>query len=173
MICLKKSSSLCVFLFVVGFLLFSLIGCSAANYSLYASVSSNDSVVNNLIGIYLNSDTYDPFNQYFCGRFGQYDYILFYGKNLTEGGDYIRYTGTYNGNQLQYTYTTGHEDQININYQNYIGVGNVPGSIQNDKHSQFGFGYVIMVLVILISILFLFKTFRKVYRPRSDKGYTL
>lgn len=169
----RSLSFLLLVSFLVGLLTSLLITCSAANYTLYGNLSSNDTIVSNLIGVYTNQDDYDPFNQYYVARIGQYDYFLFYGRDLSEDYKFIRYYGTQDGVSMRYNYVIGSGSNLNVNRNGFIGVGNVPETSAFLSEKQFGFLYVITVLTLLITILILFRTFRRRQRVRSDRGWTL
>lgn len=155
-----------------GFLIF-IVPVGAANYTLYGNLSSNDTITQNLIGVYTNQEDYDPFNQYYVARIGQYDYFLFYGRDLSEDYRFIRYYGTQDGVGMRYNYVIGSGNNLNVNRSGYMGVGNVPETSAFLNEKQFGFQYVITVLTLLITILILFRTFRRRQRVRSDRGWTL
>lgn len=163
-----------VFIVVFVILLFCLIvPAQAASYTLYSSVSTGDSAVSNLMSIYMNDSDYDPFNQYFCGSFGQSDYYLFYSKNLAEEYKYIRYYRLQVGNGFQYRFEHGSGNNLQIITNGYLGVGNVENSASYFTERQFGFFYVITVLLLVITPLVIFRTFRRRQHVRSDRGWTL
>lgn len=145
----------------------------AANYTLYGNLSSNDTIVSNLIGVYTNQEDYDPFNQYYVARIGQYDYFLFYARDLSEDYKFIRYYGTQDGVSMRYNYVIGSGNHLNVTRNGFMGVGNVPETSAFLNEKQFGFQYVITVLTLLITILILFRTFRRRQHVRSDRGWTL
>lgn len=167
-----RSFLLLLVLLLVAFSV-TLINASAANYALFSSVSASDSSVNNLMSLYMNEPDYDPFNQYFCGAFGQYDYYLFYSPNLAEDYKFIRYYRQQVGNGYQYRFEHGTGSNLQIITNGYLGVGNVENSASYFTERQFGFFYVITVLLLVITPLVIFRTFRRRQHVRSDRRWTL
>lgn len=154
---------------------FIVLPCSAASYSLYGSLGSNDTIVNNLVGLYLNQIDYDPYQEYYVARVGQYDYMLFYSDKLFDGDySYIRYhllnPGSYNS---YYVYEFGEGSNLSISAGSYVGVGNVSDTILSERVSSFKFQYVILVLSFLFIVVFLFKSFSKHFKTRSSKGWDI
>ena len=133
----------------------------AQSYTLYSSVGETDTNTRNLIGLYQNSPYYDPYNQFFVCRTGQYEYHIFFGKNLSYEYRYYRYYGTNQGGYQQtYYFDSGSGNNLQIAHNGYVGVGNVENSLQSDKAETFKFQYVIIILTLLITSVFLFKVFK-------------
>ena len=136
--------------------------------SLYRSVNPNDSVVVSLIGLYRNSADYNPYDEYFVCRAGEFDYYLFYGTSLQADYKYIRYYGTQSSSyNQQWQYSTGSGTKLNVIQGNYKGVGNVTDSISSSIMEDFKFQYVLILVAVLLSIVILFKIFRFSFTSRS------
>ena len=163
----------CLACLLVFFWLFLLTG-FAESFNLYSSMSSSDSIAQNLIGLYLNQDDFDPFNQYYCCRVGQYDYRLFYAKNLAEYYKYIRYSAVSGqGPAYVYQYDYGSGSDLQINTGGYVGVGNIEHSVLSDKAENFKAGYVIIALWFLITIFVIFKVLRLRIHSHESRGWRL
>lgn len=158
---------------LIGFLVacFSIIS-FADSYSLYGSLSASETIANNMVGLYMNQPDYDPYNEFFVFRNGQYSYLLVYGKNLADSYNYIGYEGQQTGYQINYHYTFGSGDNLSINNNGYVGVGNLEHSIKSDKAEQFKFQYVSIVLLILLVLFVMFKVFRIRVHDRKERGWT-
>lgn len=148
---------------------------SAQTVNLYRTISPNDSIVVSLIGLYRNSSDYNPFDEYFVCRVGEYDYYLFYGTSLQDDYKYIRYYATqFSSYTPQWTYSTGSGSNLNVNQGIYKGVGNVIDSISSSAAETFKFQYLIIIVAVLISIIVLFKVFRFSFRNRfKTEGWTI
>lgn len=175
---LRLSSLRLSSIFLLAFFLLIFVGTLAfpvfaANYTAYSSVSSSDSVTKNLIGIYRNSPDFDPFNQYVVCRTGQYEYYVFYAKNLAEDYKYYRYHGTVNQGYVNYYYDSGEGNNLRINTAGYKVVGNVEDSIASEQFETFKFQFVLIPLAILLLVLLIFKTFKRRYVARRSSGWDL
>lgn len=148
---------------------------SAQTVNLYRSVSPSDSIVVSLIGLYRNSTDYNPYDEYFVCRAGEFDYYLFYGTSLQDDYNYIRYYGTQSSSyNQQWQYSTGSGSNLNVNQGIYKGVGNVTDSISSSVAETFKFQYVIVIVAVLISIIVLFKVFRFSFKNRfKTEGWTI
>lgn len=158
-------------LFVAVFMSFSVTALSAS-VSVYAGVSDSDQIVKNLIGIYQNDNSYDPFNEYVVLRSGQYEYYVFFGKDLSDDYRYYRYYGTQNGYNTVWQIDTGTGNNLRIDSHGYLYVGNTQGAINSEKETSNKYLYVIMSVAILIAIVVIFKTFRQRYTP-TKKGWSV
>ena len=139
--------------------------------SLYRSVNPNDSVVVSLIGLYRNSPDYNPYDEYFVCRAGEFDYYLFYGTSLQDEYKYIRYYGTQSSSyNQQWQYSTGSGSNLNVIQGHYKGVGNVTDSISSSIMEDFKFQYVFILVAVLLSIVILFKIFRFSFTSRFKEG---
>lgn len=160
--------------FLTVLILLALLSCLcsvafAQSYTLYSSMGETDTNTRNLIGMYQNSPYYDPYNQFFVCRTGQYEYHIFFGKNLSDEYRYYKYYGqNLGGYQQTYYFDAGTGSNLQINYNGYVGVGNVENSIMSEKAESFKFQYIIIILTILITIVVLFKVFKLHYNS-SDR----
>lgn len=145
---------------------------SAASFTLYSSLSGDDSVCNRLIGLYRNSDSYSPYNQFLVCRTGQYEYYLFSGSDLTQSYDYIRYYALTSGYSSQWNISYGSGNSLSINYNSYVPVGNVSESVSSALAEEFKFQYVAIVLLSLVAIVILFKVFRFRFKTAEQKGWS-
>lgn len=146
----------------------------AENFTLYSSVQSSDQIVRNLISIYQNSPNYDPFNEFEVARVSQYDYRLFYGRDISSGPynffQYTLYTSTSGSN---YIYTGGSGTDLYLDKRGYMTVGNVENSFSSPEANQYNFQYVLIVFVFFFAIIALFKIFKQKMRFNSQKGWRI
>lgn len=144
----------------------------AENFTLYSSVGINDTNTRNLIAIYQNCPDYDPFNEFEVARVGQYDYRIFYGKDLDNGDyQYFSYYGIQSGAGVRYYYGGGSGSNLYLDKQGYVTVGNVVNSLSSPEASEFKFQYIVISCILFITILIIFKTFRKRISLRSSGGW--
>lgn len=138
-----------------------------ANFTLYGSLQPNDSIVNNLVSVYINEPDYDPFNEYIVFRSGQYDYHLCYSQSLS--GDYkdIHYYAVQNGYNLNYYVEVISGSELAITYNGYQTCGNVQGSYSVERANNYKFQSITITLSIILVIAILFKTFRKRFKAKS------
>lgn len=147
---------------------------AAQTVNLYRSINPNDSVVTSLLGLYRNRSDYNPFDEYFICRSGENEYYLFFGQQLSESYNYIRYYGTTSGYNTTWSYSEGTGTNLNVVSGIYKGVGNVSDSISSSVAENFKFQYVVVIAVVLISIILLFKVFRFSFRNRfKSEGWTI
>lgn len=167
---LRSSRSVCYVLFCVLFLFLLLFTSAigyAENYSLFSSLNPEDNIAKNLVGFYINQPDYDPYNEYYCCRTGQYDYYLFYGRSLSGDYKYIHYYGVQNGYNLSYFYSVGGGSNLIISSNGFIGVGNIENSIISDKAENYKYYFVITILLFLICFVLIFKFFKVHFKSKS------
>lgn len=138
------------------------------SFNLYSSVGVNDQNTKNLIAIYQNSPNYDPFYEFEVARVGQYDYRIFFGRDIDSGDyEYFSYYGVPNGYNVNYYYGGGTGSNLLLNKNGYITVGNVENSLKSADAESYKFQYTVIAILFLITILFSFHIFRVKIRARS------
>lgn len=155
----------CAAILFVGFACFG----SAASFDIYGDISYNSSQAMNLYSYYMNSDGFNPFNDYQIARISQYEYLLFYTDQSEL--NYIIYNtnGQYNG-QAFVEYTT---DSFQLrNNDNYTYISNIqdPNAIRSSTIETYNFQYVCTYLLPIIAVIVLFSLFRSQYNPYK-RGY--
>lgn len=159
-------------LLLVALVLLLLLVCSpiglAEEFTLYSSVGVNDTNTKNLIAIYQNSPNYDPFYEFEVARVGQYDYRIFFGRDLDSGEyEYFQYYGIPDGYNVHYYYGGGVGSNLLLNKNGYITVGNVQNSLKSNDAESYKFQYTVLAILFFITILFGFHIFRVKIRARS------
>lgn len=163
---MKRICIICVVLFAL--ICFGSVA-SAATYTVYGDISYNSSQAMNLYGYYMNSDDFNPFNEYQIARVSQYEYLLFY----TNQSDlkYIIYNtnSTYN-DQNYVLYST--DSFLLSNPDNYTYISNLsdPNAIRSSQIETFNFQYICSYLLPIIAVIVIFSLFRSNYNPYK-RGY--
>ena len=132
----------------------------AASFSAYGSVSNSTSYVQTLVGYYMNSDEYKFTNDFIVIRTGQYQYDLFFGKELSGTVKYYRLSAQTSGYNTEWIFSSGSVSNFSYSLGNYTAVGNVSGSItSSDYRSQrfYLLGEIFLVLIIILIALRLFR----------------
>lgn len=146
----------------------------AENFTLYQSVGTNDTITRNLIAIYQNSPEYDPFYEFEVARVGQYDYRLFYGKDISSGDyNFYQYVGVPTTSGINYQYSGGTGSNLYLEKRGYMTVGNVENSFSSPEANQFKFQYVLIVFTFLFAVLALFKIFKQKVQFRSSRRWKM
>lgn len=147
----------------------------AEQFSLYSSVSPSDTIVKNLIGIYQNSPDYDPYNEFEVARVGQYDYRIFYGRDIDSSDySYFQYYGVQSGvGAVNWAYAGGVGSSLHLIKLNYMTVGNVVNTIKSSEAESFKFQYVALGLAFFALIIFLYKVFRFKISSRPSRGWRI
>lgn len=142
---------------------------SAASFDIYGDISYNSSQAMNLYSYYMNSDGFNPFNDYQIARVSQYEYLLMY-TDQTEL-HYILYNtyGQYTG-QVFIEYEVDSFSLNNPNNYTYISNMKDPNAIRSSTIEQYNFQYVCTYLLPIIAVILLFSMFRSNYNP-FKRGY--
>lgn len=173
---LKYSYFFCLLLsawFIVLFVSQTLLFGYAESFSLYSSVGINDTNTRNLIAIYQNSPDYDPFYEFEVARVGQYDYRIFYGKDISNGEyKYFSYYGINQGaSGIRYYFGGGSGSNLYLDKNGYVTVGNVENSLRSSEADSFRYQYVMISCAIILLIFVFFRFMKKRYHVRSGRGW--
>lgn len=121
----------------------------------YGSLTTTSSQVPILYGYYVNSEYYNPFYDYVIIRTGEYEYTLYYGRNLeigTSDANYIQYYRTGSTSNYIYKFRTGHVNDFSVSTDTYTSVGTIKNTISNPQYTQIRDTSVIMMIITAILI---------------------
>lgn len=143
----------------------------ADTVNLYANLDDSNTSCNILIDAMYNDPAYDPYNQYAVIRAGEYDYRVYFGKDLS-GGDLVYYQYTPAQYQNPASISRGTANSLTINRHGYYFVGNVDGALSSQQAENYKTGVIISMAAIAIVFLILFGRYRH-SEGRKAKYYSV
>lgn len=133
----------------------------AENISLYGSVTDQTPQVNILMGLLPNEQEFKIGMQYIVVRYGDYNYRLFYARDLSS--DPVRYIdySRYNISGYNYDWRILRGETIHpvLNTNNYTYVSNTQGGIYKAVESYFSDKFVVWLLPV-VSVILIFYALR-------------
>ena len=142
------------------FIIFSIFPAFADTVSLYSNIDDSNNVCNLLVDAMRNDAQYDPYNEYAVVRAGEFDYRIYFGKDLS-GSDLVYYRYIPQSYGISASIQRGTASSLSITKNGYYYVGNTEGALASASAENYKLGAVISIAVVVILFFVLFRFFRK------------
>ena len=142
------------------FIFFSIFPAFADTVSLYSNIDDSNNVCNLLVDAMRNDSQYDPYNEYAVVRAGEFDYRIYFGKDLS-GSDLVYYKYTPQSYGISASIQRGTASSLSITKNGYYYVGNTEGALASASAENYKAGIVVSAAVIVLVFFVIFRTFRK------------